>query len=285
MQHNDLIPLNGWFSDVKSWAASKVSTAKEVAVSNAPAAVVANVITFPAAFEAAYKVVKKHEGGYANIAGDKGGETYMGIARNISPNEKWSGWKIIDAYKKKYGALKNNQFIPNDNLTALVKQYYYSNWWLPNALDKVVDADVAVIIFDWCVNSGSNGDRGVQKVLRDQFSKAIQVDGAIGAKTVAAINSIDPETLYQAIKDARIAYYKSIATGNNAQFLKGWLKRINSFWYKGIVKDKTSAVLQKIGLSEESADKLSIPVLVGSVGLFAGLTVLTYKLIQRAKNH
>ena len=38
-----------------------------------------------------------HEGGYAHLAGDAGGETYRGIARNFHP--EWPGWKFIDRVK------------------------------------------------------------------------------------------------------------------------------------------------------------------------------------------
>lgn len=37
------------------------------------------------------------EGGYANVLGDKGGETYMGISRVYWPS--WPGWPVIDDWR------------------------------------------------------------------------------------------------------------------------------------------------------------------------------------------
>ena len=39
-------------------------------------------------------LIYKSEGGYANMEGDSGGETYKGISRKWFP--KWEGLKIID---------------------------------------------------------------------------------------------------------------------------------------------------------------------------------------------
>ncbi len=39
-------------------------------------------------FDELFDGVIKHEGYYANVTGDNGGETYMGVARNLHP--KWT---------------------------------------------------------------------------------------------------------------------------------------------------------------------------------------------------
>ena len=57
-------------------------------------------------FDELFDGVIKHEGYYANVEGDRGGETYMGVARNLHPD--WEGWKYIDAYKETYGKIKWN---------------------------------------------------------------------------------------------------------------------------------------------------------------------------------
>lgn len=42
-------------------------------------------------FNELFEGVIKHEGYYANVIGDRGGETYMGVARNLHPN-----WNVIE---------------------------------------------------------------------------------------------------------------------------------------------------------------------------------------------
>jgi len=70
-------------------------------------------------------------------------------------------------------------------------------------------------------------------VLNQIFNARLVIDGIIGKKTINAINRCEPETLFDAIKAARINYYHTIARkGKNHKFLKGWLKRIGSFEYK-----------------------------------------------------
>jgi lysozyme family protein len=60
------------------------------------------------------------------------------------------------------------------------------------------------------------------------------MDGIIGKQTLYIINGCEPKALFDAIKMARIRYYHIIAQrGQNHKFLKGWLKRINSFEYEG----------------------------------------------------
>ena len=49
------------------------------------------------AFSQAFAATMQHEGGYANVQGDKGGETYMGISRVYWPS--WPGWPVIDDWR------------------------------------------------------------------------------------------------------------------------------------------------------------------------------------------
>jgi len=181
-------------------------------------------------FDELYDRVIKHEGYYANIKGDRGGETYMGVARNLHPN--WEGWQIIDDYKSTYEVPKRNTKIDIPELTAMVKEFYKSTFYDRYNIGYIVSGSLQEIIFDWCVNSGYWGSCGVQKVLNRFFDCDLKLDGIFGKNTVKAINSCHPETLFNAIKSARINYYNTIAQrGQNHKFLTGWLKRINAITY------------------------------------------------------
>ena len=182
-------------------------------------------------FDELFEGVIKHEGYYANVAGDKGGETYMGVARNLHPS--WQGWQIVDAYKKEYGTIHHNTKIKNPELTQMVKEFYRHTFYHTYCIEAIKNVALQEIIFDWCVNSGYWGSCGVQKVLNRFFDCDLKLDGIIGTQTIAAINSCDAEILFNAIKSARIHYYHIIATKDeNAKFLKGWLRRIEEFKYK-----------------------------------------------------
>lgn len=111
-------------------------------------------------FNIAYKKTGGWEGGYANVSGDRGGETYCGIARNFWG--KWEGWKIVDQHKP----LKPNQIIKDPKLEALVKKFYKDNFWDVVGGDEIDHQSNANTLYDFGVTSGqSRSIMQVQKVL------------------------------------------------------------------------------------------------------------------------
>lgn len=183
-------------------------------------------------FEAILNNTLQHEGYYANNAKDKGGETYRGIARKFHPS--WAGWYYVDEARRKNGSLPWNYHIQNPVLDKLVVDFYKANFWNKIHLDSVKDSSLQSIIFDAYVNSGGNGIKILQRTLNESFGKKLKVDGAQGAMTIAAINSVNPQALFEAYKEARKRYYLAIGVGDNSTFLKGWLNRIASFNYKNV---------------------------------------------------
>jgi lysozyme family protein len=183
-------------------------------------------------FDELFDGVIKHEGYYAKVEGDRGGETYMGVARNLHPD--WEGWEYIDAYKETYGEIKWNFKIDVPELTQLVKDFYQKTFYEKFRIDGISHGSLQEIIFDWCVNSGRWGARGVQRVLNQSFDADLKMDGIIGNQTLSVINSCEPRTLFIAIHRARVRYYHSIAKkGKNHLFLEGWLKRIGAIEFEG----------------------------------------------------
>ncbi len=177
-------------------------------------------------FLTAYNIVHGNEGGYANTPGDKGGETYQGIARVSHP--KWGGWVIIDAVKKTR-TLRWNEFIKNPALTALVQNFYMATWRDMRGPELKSQA-VANFFYDFYTNSGG-ATKVVQRILVNLFGQSLDVDGDMGPATAAAINAVNPVELYNAMKVARTAYVKALVANDpsNAKFLPEWLRRINRF--------------------------------------------------------
>jgi lysozyme family protein len=177
-------------------------------------------------FLTAYNIVHGNEGGYANTPGDKGGETYMGIARVSHPT--WAGWPIIDAVKQTR-AIKWNEIIKDAVLATHVQNFYKASW---NRMQgpALKNQAVANLLYDFTTNSGGAG-KVFQRVLVNTFQQALVIDGAIGPATAAAANAVDQVKLHNALKAARIAYLTDVVAkiGDNAQFLPGWLRRVNSF--------------------------------------------------------
>jgi lysozyme family protein len=117
-------------------------------------------------FLTAYKRTAVAEGGYADLAGDNGGETYKGIARNFWP--KWSGWIIIDEWKKVHGKPKHNATIPDKVLDDRVHSFYKTQFWDKISGDKIRSQAFANEMYDTAVNHGNQKAIKLAQATLDQ---------------------------------------------------------------------------------------------------------------------
>jgi lysozyme family protein len=170
-------------------------------------------------FRTALNKTLQHEGGYANIPGDNGGESYAGISRNNWP--AWRGWAIIDKAKP----LKRNQKLKDKQLVGFIDVFYYEHFWKPVQGEKIKNPQIAGFLFDFYVNSGYHAIKAIQRLIK------VKDDGLIGSQTLAAINAADPDSLFAALKSSRLKFVKDIAARkpDQGKFLEGWQNRINSF--------------------------------------------------------
>lgn len=187
-----------------------------------------------AKFEIAEAITGRNEGLYANNTADKGGETYAGIARNFWP--KWEGWTTIDEIKRTKGktaAVINANAKSNTLLTRQISDFYKANFWDVIRLDFIKDQQIANTVYDFAVNSGvARAAKYLQMAFNavDESTKDdIKVDGQVGSKTISAVNSADPEDIHRVYNALRESFYRSIAKGNQAQFLKSWLSRLKTY--------------------------------------------------------
>ena len=149
------------------------------------------------------EMVLKHEGGFVDHPDDPGGATNKGITHKTYSDFLGRPLEDVDE-------LKN---IPDEHVQLIYKQGYW---------DKVkgdnLPSGVDFAIFDWAVNSGpSRAAKALQKAV------GAIADGAIGPKTLAAVEAADAAEIIKAVADEREAFYKSLRTFNT--FGKGWLRR------------------------------------------------------------
>lgn len=173
-------------------------------------------------FEKALIRTTHEEGGYANVSGDRGGETYRGIARNYNPD--WAGWSVID----RQGSIAHGAIILEAE--ELVGDFYRKKYWSVVRGDEIKNQALAELIFDWSVNSGK-AVREIQKVLNFQFGANLVIDGVFGSKTLAAINAANADALSNGIVNARIAYYAGGVSDGwlDSKFLRGLVNRARGF--------------------------------------------------------
>lgn len=159
-------------------------------------------------FHPAFEKMIANEGGYklTNIKGDRGGQTYAGIARARWPD--WFGWRDIDAGQ-----------IPE---TAHVRDFYRQHFWDAVRGDDIAEQQIAESLFDFAVNAGP-----AVAIKLAQVVVGTTPDGKLGPKTLAAIARLPVEQFVPLFALAKIARYRDIVTRDRSQgkFLLGWINR------------------------------------------------------------
>jgi len=162
-------------------------------------------------FDTAFDRMILNEGGYqlTNVQGDRGGQTYAGIARKFHPG--WFGWRYID-----------NNDLDNLELSKAVREFYRDEFWDKVSGDAIAKPAIAESIFDFAVNAGVS-----TAIKLAQIVVGAVPDGRIGPATLAKLNDIDEATFVLKYALAKVARYAQICNKDRTQskFLLGWLNR------------------------------------------------------------
>jgi hypothetical protein len=154
-------------------------------------------------WEKSFAMVLKHEGGFVNHPKDPGGMTNLGVTK--SAIEAYLGRTVDEAFMR--------SLTPDS-----VKPFYKSQYW-----DKIkgdqLPAGVDYAAYDFAVNSGTGK---AAKYL--QQIAGVTADGAIGPKSIEAINACNPEQVVDALCDLRMDFLKRLP--NFDTFGKGWSIRV-----------------------------------------------------------
>ncbi len=165
------------------------------------------------------KTVVELEGGFQKRASDPGNfnskKQLVGTNNGISAPvyEKWIGYPPTE--------------IDMRSLSKTVAQEIFKkNYWHRLKASYIDSQAVAETLVDHGINAGTGtAAKIMQRVLKEKFSLDIRVDGAIGAITIEAINSVNPVLLFQEFNEARIIYYERIG---NSEWLGVWKNRVKS---------------------------------------------------------
>lgn len=159
-------------------------------------------------------IILKWEGGFVNDPVDKGGATNMGITiatwRKVGYDK--DGDDDIDVQDMKL--LDKKDF-------ERVLRIYWDRW----KADKINNQSLANILVDWVWGSGAWGIKIPQRILN------VAQDGVVGKGTLAAVNSADPQKLFNQLYAARVNFLDGIVVRNPSQkrFIKGWKNRLADF--------------------------------------------------------
>jgi hypothetical protein len=198
-------------------------------------------------FTIADKIRKANEGGWANNPNDSGGETAFGWARNFWP--KLRIWPLIDEIKKKFlppPAFGTSQYYSwvkafnaalraNATLMRYVDESFKSVFWDGNRIGELNNQDVANWLYDHAVNAGGTG------IKFAQLAVGVAADGAIGNKTIAALNAADPKELLEKMEDIAACFRLKKGHDKPSQigFLPSWLER------DGVSKEVVAQIMKE----------------------------------------
>ena len=148
-----------------------------------------------ARFDAAFKALIDHEGGYVNHPKDPGGETRFGITKRSYPHLNIRDLTLDDA-----------------------RAIYRRDFWDRLQCDALPLA-ARFQVFDAAVNSGpGNAARWLQAAA------GVAQDGLIGPATRQAIDAMHPAALVARFNAARLLFMTSLSTWPT--FSRGWARRI-----------------------------------------------------------
>ena len=94
--------------------------------------------------------------------------------------------------------------------------------------DQIKSQPVANMFVDWVWHSGPLMIRKVQDIF------SLRQDGIVGSKTLAALNAIPAQTVFNRIKAARERHYRKIVANRQSQSvnLQGWLNRLGAIKFE-----------------------------------------------------
>lgn len=143
------------------------------------------------------------EGGFVDDAEDPGGATNLGIT--LATLSSWRGrpCTIADV----------------ENLTEADVGPIYLARYFNAAHANDCPAGVDLMVFEESVNQGVG--RAIESL---QMGAGVVADGAVGPKTLAAVNSANPSILIDAIAKNREDHYRALPTF--PRFGRGWLSRL-----------------------------------------------------------
>jgi len=154
------------------------------------------------------------EGGYTlhKVAGDAGGETFAGIAKNYHPD--WPGWELIYAGKADTRECRD-----------LVHEFYKEKFWDPMKGDEICHQAVARTIYNFGMNSSVRNS-----VMYAQYCVDVIPDGIMGPVTLGALNALnglEVELFVSQHALMRLGHRLKRITDRRGQvkFIRGWMKR------------------------------------------------------------
>jgi lysozyme family protein len=173
------------------------------------------------------KFVKKWEGGLSRDKNDSASSFPCPTPYNDKTGWHTNAGITYAAWVHFYGKDKDADFyrMPSDMWFKIFKKGY----WDSVKGDAYNSQNIAAFVTGMAWGSGpKQAGISLQRVL-NLLGKKVEIDGAIGNKTILAANSCEVRELFDALANERERFFYAIGVGKNAKFLKGWLNRLEDY--------------------------------------------------------
>lgn len=174
-----------------------------------------------ATIEKALPIIFEHEGGLVDNPHDPGGVTNFGWSLRFfdkAPN-------LVERY---FGHPPPIARADIRNLTKDKAALMYNEIiWEPNHYGLLADQTVATKIFDTTINMGEKWGEILAQQSANRLGCNLAVDGQLGPVSMAAINTLDPNTFLKEYQAQQRERYEHIVHDRpeSSVFLSNWLRR------------------------------------------------------------
>ena len=162
---------------------------------------------------------------YTNRPSDRGGPTKGGITLDT-----------LSAWRKRPVTAADVEALEEAEVRAIYRSRYIDG----PGFSSITDDALRALVIDCGVNHGTGrASTWLQDAVNDIAGRPLlNVDGAVGPKTLAAVNSADAGGLWRSVFVARMRFYGQIITGDarnrgrtedDALNAAGWLNRLAEF--------------------------------------------------------
>lgn len=189
------------------------------------------------------------EGGYTNDPADSGGPTKFGITV-----------ATLAAWRKAPQTADDVKALTLDEAQAILATEYAA----PIRFDDL-PAGVDYCVLDFAVNSGpATAAKHLQSIV------GATVDGAIGAKTLAGVQSMECTELIDMLCDNRLTFMRSLS--NWQTFGKGWTARVEAVRTRALAMAVGSSVAPTISPPTAKASAANVMLRKTTAGVLHLLT-------------
>jgi hypothetical protein len=187
--------------------------------------------------------ILKWEGGLSKNTKDKASSYPVpdGSGYHTNKGITWAVWS------SKYGNSPNSitrfYAMNNSDWSSIFKPLY----WDAIKGDDIKNQAIADLMVNWAWGSGIYTPvTTLQKIL------GVQIDGKVGPKTIAALNSANQGEVFNKLKASNIAFFNNLS--NNpayAMFKTGWFNRLNDLYnnYLPAIKTAVKGIFPLLGLA------------------------------------